>query len=176
MVTFNTLWNNHPQGIFSPNAKPCQTNGKDHFTNQCAIRVGVAMQKSGIDTAKFNHVQRCWFHPKLTGHIIRAEELAKALHKQRAIVPGLGVREKISPKGYHKIINNRTGILFYKDYFMRKNEIFRHRSGDHIDLWNGSRLPSPESWARIQLRLGSSEWFNWSDFEKSREIWFWPIP
>jgi len=177
MVTFNTLWNNHPQGIFSPNATPCQTKGKEHFTNQCAIRVGVAMQKSGIDTTKFNHVQRCWFHPELAGHIIRAEELANALHKQRTIVPGLRSREKIAPKGFENEIKNRTGIIFFKDYFLRKGEITRNRSGDHIDFWNGSRLPSIGSWARIHSRFVANilRDFDHSDYHESKEIWFWPL-
>ncbi len=80
MVAFNKLWKNHP--TITGNDNPCRTKGRSNFGNQCAIRLGVCLQNSGIDTTRIPGVARCWHHKKTEGHIIRAEELAKAL-KQR---------------------------------------------------------------------------------------------
>ncbi|WP_225595688.1 hypothetical protein [Pseudomonas sp. PDM05] len=44
MLTFNTLWKNHPE-IFG-DAAPCRTNGTKNFSDQCAINLGVALRRS----------------------------------------------------------------------------------------------------------------------------------
>ena len=46
-------------------------------------------------------------------------------------------------------------------------------TGDHIDLWNGSRLTDWKTWIRIQFGLVIPE--VWSDLEKSKKILFWEI-
>lgn len=46
----------------------------------------------------------------------------------------LGKVEKIDPQTFQKKIENKTGIIFFKDYWQRGNENFEKRSGDHIDL------------------------------------------
>jgi len=45
IATLHKLWKNHPYPAY-----PCD---KSTFKNQCAIRMGVAMEKSGIDTSSF---------------------------------------------------------------------------------------------------------------------------
>ena len=79
MLSFEHLWNNHP--TVAGNDNPCSTNGKVNFSNQCAIRVGVALTKSGVNTKHIPGVTHCWHHPASEGHVIRAEELAKGLTK-----------------------------------------------------------------------------------------------
>ncbi len=74
MVKFDTLWDNHPTVDSILDDVPCKTNGSRAFDNQCAIRLGVSLEKSGVDTRSFKGV-RCW-HNHGTGHILRAEELA----------------------------------------------------------------------------------------------------
>lgn len=71
-IDASTVWNNHP----FPDS-PCSTK---HFVNQCAIRMGVALEKSGVDTTSFDRLypnRRCYKNlthsPK---HILAAQELA----------------------------------------------------------------------------------------------------
>lgn len=62
MINFITLWNNHP-GF----ADLCD------FNNQCVIRMGTALIKSGVDMSSFNGV-KCWNkdHKELN-HRLRAQ-------------------------------------------------------------------------------------------------------
>lgn len=177
MITFQKLWDNHPTNTDQEN--PCTTNGKKNFPNQCAIRVGVALTKCGVKTASIPNATHCWHHDKSEGHVIRAEELANGLTKIQ--LPGLKPVLKVSPTEFSAELSGKRGIIFFKDYWRRtlsgKKESFRNRSGDHIDIWNGSRITNLSSWARIHLRIGSfgihSITDEFSDFEDSKEIWFW---
>ena len=84
-VTAKTLWDNHPY----PNS-PCST---ELFANQCAIRMGAALEKSGIDTTSFNTMyprrRCCSAYPSLKhhkpGHIMAAQELANWIDKNPKI-------------------------------------------------------------------------------------------
>jgi len=178
MITFKRLWDNHP--TIAGEEAPCTTNGTKNFPNQCAIRVGVSLTKCGVKTTNIPGVTHCWHgHPKSEGHVIRAEELAEGLSKIK--LAGLKPVEKLNPQTYSDEISGKKGIIFFKDYWERttsgNKEAFRNRSGDHIDIWNGSRITDLTSWARINLRIGSFGLHtitdNFSDFQDSKEIWFW---
>lgn len=69
MIRFEQLWKHHPgNGVF-----PCD---KSKHTNQCAIRMSVALEKSGVDLRSFSGV-KCWEkHEDGFRHILRAQELA----------------------------------------------------------------------------------------------------
>ena len=167
MLTFQKLWNNHPTITGEDN--PCTTNGKVNFSDQCAIRVGVALQACGVNTAHIPGARHCWYHDKSAGHVLAAEELANGL--KRYPIPGLGKLQKVQPEEFKNILRGKRGIIFFKDYWRRDGELFRNRSGDHIDIWNGSRLTAWNTWARIQLNLSWEG--SWSDYKKSKKIWFW---
>ena len=173
MLNFNRLWTAHPT-IGGP-SNPCSSAGTANFPNQCAICLGTALARCGIETKKIPGARHCWQHDRSAGHILRAEELAVGL--TRRVLPGLGQREKIGPEDYERAIRGRTGIIFFKDYWRRtvggRREAQRNRSGDHIDLWNGSRMTDWKSWFRI--RLGLTIPGVWSDLEASRQIWFWRL-
>ena len=174
MVRFEDLWKHHPtiEGIDNP----CSTNGKSNFDNQCAIKVGVALAKCGIKTSSLPGAIHCWHgHDKSEGHVIRAEELANGLDKLP--VAGLGKTEKIAVGDYHNKLRSKKGIIFFKDYWRReingKLESHRNRSGDHIDLWNGSRLTDWKTWARVRFNIVIPG--VWSNLKQSKEIWFWEV-
>ncbi|WP_312633206.1 type VI secretion system amidase effector protein Tae4 [Pseudescherichia sp.] len=168
-MTFSALWNAHPEVHGDDN--PCRRrDGHKAFDNQCTIRLGTALARCGYDVTKL-HVHFCWLHPKSAGHILRAEELADAL--KRTSIPGVFPAIKVHADNFEDVLKNRTGIIFFKDYWRRDNESFVNRSGDHIDLWNGSRLTSFFSYARIQWGF-SVEGFL-SDFFNSKEVWFWRV-
>ncbi|WP_426713223.1 T6SS effector amidase Tae4 family protein [Cronobacter muytjensii] len=152
-------------------ADPCwKPDGHKAFDDQCAIRLGVALTRCGYDVSRLKLAQ-CWYHPKTDGHVLRAEELAKAL--KRTAIPGVFSAVKVSTENFEETLRGQTGIIFFKDYFRRGSESFTNRSGDHIDLWNGERVTSRSSYLRIQWGL---RWEGYlSDFFNSREIWFWKI-
>jgi len=51
-------------------------------------------------------------------------------------IGGLFPVEKVNPDSFQETLKDRTGIIFFKDYWRRGNEPVNGRSGDHIDLWN----------------------------------------
>ena len=164
-ATFKDVWDAFPSG------NPC-TNAQ--FSNQCAIRLSHALLDCGVSLDGFSGKGvLCWNDSSRYGgrHIIRAEEFARWLSTQP--IPGLGARQSVRPAEYQTRMRGKQGIVFFKDYWQRRNEIFPNRSGDHIDLWNKNRT--------------TGYWFSWSrDFREdigavsdrndSREIWFWSIP
>lgn len=48
----------------------------------------------------------------------------------------------------------RTGLVFFRNFWGEGNQ------GDHIDLWDGD-----------ELRAGAPDYF-----ERSEQVWFWPLP
>lgn len=144
MVRFENLWKNHPgKGVF-----PCN---KAVHQNQCAIRMSVTLDKSGVDISSFSGV-KCWErHEDEFRHILRAQELADWIDKHPEI---FGNAVKLSRKKFPKMNSKsfrHTGIVFIKDGWLG--------GVDHIDLWNG-----------IELKAGTNDYF-----EKGVEIWFWVL-
>ncbi|HEX8365437.1 MAG TPA: type VI secretion system amidase effector protein Tae4 [Allosphingosinicella sp.] len=138
-LKFTTLWDNHP----GPGSMPCDVQFKD----QCAIRMGASLLKSGVAMSTFTGV-RCWSNLKHSPkHILRAEELANWLAKQKALVGTPSKRKKANSSHYQ----GKKGIVFIKDGWKG--------GGDHIDLWSGHAM-----------RTGRTEWF-----ELGWEVWFWPL-
>ena len=64
-------------------------------------------------------------------------------------------------------IKGRNGIVFFQNYWGPGHQ------GDHIDLWNGSRLTDRMSWARIHIRFGGLGLG--SDYRQAHAAWFWPL-
>ena len=136
-LTFQTLWENHPARAY-----PCD---QSTFKNQCAIRMGVALEKSGIDTSSFDTLypgRRCWLG-HTPGHILAAQELANWIHQNPDV---FGTRQKIEPHSYP----DQSGIIFIKNGW---------GATDHIDVWDGSHLKGGDP-----TYIGRGE-----------EVWFWKI-
>ncbi|PCK06167.1 MAG: hypothetical protein COA42_17580, partial [Alteromonadaceae bacterium] len=58
-------------------------------------------------------------------------------------------------------ISGKKGIIFFKDYYGSNQQ------GDHIDLWNGSRLTKFKTWIEFSFRDGRH-------YSKAT-VWFWPV-
>jgi len=138
VVSFQKLWDNHPYP-----GNPCDTN---YFTNQCAIRMGVALEKTGINMQTF-HGAKCYnglkHNPK---HILRAQELANWLKAQRAIVGNVKTYKGVTDSDFA----GKKGIVFIKDGW---------GATDHIDVWNGR-----------QMKGGNPRYFS-----LGKEVWFWEL-
>ena len=151
MVGFSKLWQSYPDL-----KAPCRTNGSPHFPNQCAIRMGVCFEAAGVNTSKLN-VTRCWYHPREDGHILRAEEFAKALSS--GAVPGLGKVEKYKGTEAFPKIQKRTGIIFIENFYGSGSQ------GDHTDLWNGGRTTA---FVRSLVNI-------WIGKYQKGNVWFWRV-
>jgi hypothetical protein len=138
-ITAKTLWDNHPYPDF-----PCD---RTLFENQCAIRMGVALERSGASMASFVGA-RCWARPShAPKHILRAQELADWLLKQTTLVGRVQKHKKVTSADFW----GTPGIVFIRDGW---------GATDHIDVWDGEALKG-----------GSPDYFL-----RGKEVWFWELP
>ncbi len=158
MPTFSTLWNNHP------NVKDeTPLLDKRQYPNQCAINIFATLQRSGVNVNSF-HGQLSWQkgNPK---YAIRAQEVANWLASSAN--PLHSKVQKFSGDEVFDKIDSLRGVIFFQNYWGPGNQ------GDHIDLWNGSRLTHWLTWFQIHARIGSIGFR--SDLRESEAIWFWHI-
>ena len=140
LVSFQKLWDGLPYP-----GNPCSTK---YFTNQCAIRMGVALRAAGVDLSSFRGA-KCYaglkHKPK---HILRAQQLADWI-KARPTIAGKPViyKSKVTKDDF----KDKKGIVFIKDGW---------GPTDHIDVWNGSKLKG-----------GSPAYF-----ALGKRVWFWELP
>lgn len=168
-VKFETIWQNYPDG--HPCIDPKTRKPPKGYSDQCAMRVGHALEKSGVSFASFNG-KRCPCSSKHSGMVAGAQELANWLGPKR--FPGCPKSEAYTGREAFEKINGRTGIIFLANYWQRDGEKDSTRTGDHIDLWNGSRMTAYSSWFRVHLGVA---WDGvWSDFRSASKVLFWPIP
>ncbi|MEG6503057.1 MULTISPECIES: type VI secretion system amidase effector protein Tae4 [unclassified Desulfovibrio] len=168
IISFSELWGNFPTGY------PCDENT---YEDQCAIRVAVALQRCGASFKTYRGAT-CGLH-KDEKHALRAEELANWLNKR--YLANWPAPTDITGTDWQKKADGKTGVIFFKDYWLRKGE--RYPSGDHIDLWNGSRFPitSAPSAAmnilRFGLGVGSIDLFDiqYSDLAGASKILIWEL-
>jgi Type VI secretion system (T6SS), amidase effector protein 4 len=102
-IKFETIWKNYSDG------HPCQdrkTGEIPHgYENQCAIRVGYALEKSGVSFASFRGC-RCPKAGRSSGLVASAQELADWLGPSR--FPGCSNAETYTGKNAFDKIKDRT--------------------------------------------------------------------
>ncbi len=167
---FSLLWENYPGN--SPYVDEKTGDAPRGYENQCAIKVGVALAKSAGALPNFRGAT------VRVGNFsvpIRAQEMASWL--QSVPYEGMASTTDVTGVDYEKKIKNRTGIIFYKDYWQRDGE--SQPTGDHIDLWNGSRLTmsgaSGAAMGVARFWLGIQSGPGFSNLTKSRQILFWKV-
>jgi hypothetical protein len=151
---FDRFWLNHPALQSPAIIAPCSTNGKANHDNQCAIRLGVSVTKSGISLTSYRGVF-CWSgHGR--AHPLRVEEMKLWLNSDDAsFVPYADVskRDRRGHQNPHQVYSGRRGIVACLNFWGRGNQ------GDHIDLWDGATMAH-----------GGLDYF-----QRSEEIWFWEM-
>ncbi len=168
MISFDTLWKNYPdKEAVKSRCTNKQKDSNNPFSDYCAIMLSESFIRSGVNLSLFKG-NRCWSHQGKK-HILLAEDFANGLKSNRS--PGFGKLEVISPGSFQSDLSNRTGVIFFKDYWLRGNESFNQRSGDHIDLWNKDEITSSGMFIRSLLEFIGRV----SDLNKSRDIWFWEV-
>lgn len=158
MPAFIQIWNNHPN-IKGEDALL----DKEIYQNQCAVNLYVALQRSGVNVRTFNG-QLSW-QKNTPKYALRAQELANWLASPVSKIEKV---EKYSGRQIFDKIRGRTGIIFFQNYWGVGMQ------GDHIDLWNGTRLTHWISWVQIYARIGSVG-IN-SDYRGAESVWFWRVP
>lgn len=163
-VKFEDLWSNYPS------SDPCDAKDKDGkklFANQCAIRLSHALKKAGVTFKSYPAKRKCWVHAD-ADHILSAAELADWLELQPFV--GCNKSEQITGADWYEKVVDRTGILCFEDYYAPSGG----SGGDHIDLWNGSKMTATGS--GLRARFGIVIPFGvWSDLRKAKKIRFFPI-
>jgi hypothetical protein len=186
-VKFADLWAAYPSGapvdkkheteVKDANGKILHKKGDLFYQDQCAARVSVAIHGVGVEMKSFGGFAE---HVNGKKAAMRAQELANWLKKQ----PFCGLPQKpeaVTGKDWQEKIKGRTGIIFFSNYWQRSGESAANRSGDHIDLWNGTRLTTGSGGlAGVannigRFLFGMETGPGWSDLGKSTEILFWEI-
>ncbi|HYD44646.1 MAG TPA: T6SS effector amidase Tae4 family protein [Phenylobacterium sp.] len=151
MTLFDDLWANHPANETPPVIQPCMTKGVSNHDNQCVIRLGIAMTRSGISLASYRGAF-CWDNHGRS-HPLRVEQMKDWLNSDNARFVGtadISRRVRGRQKSYQHYATHR-GIIAWRNFHGRGNQ------GDHIDLWNGETMA-----------YGANDYF-----ERSEEIWHW---
>ena len=113
---------------------PCKS---PSITNQCAVRMSVALVNNGFDFDAFpaqRRVHRGRASCRLGDlpHVVGANELH--LYLQQVWDAGL----RGSGADIHRQIANVKGVVFFNNCFHRSTDAEGTNTGDHIDLWNGT--------------------------------------
>lgn len=176
-VTFKELWDNYEGG-----EPPYKVNGKvpPNFENQCAIRMSKTFHNVGVKMTTFSsNVVKPEGKATTIGRILlsglstatRANELAQWLNTRP--ICGIGPKQDITGKNWADKIDGKTGIIFFGDYWQRDGEGADSASGGHIDLWNKNKITGTGSYFRIQWGIVING--IWSDFSRSKRIWFFEV-
>lgn len=152
MANFSLLWKNHiGRGYVCDQSV---------FGNQCAMRMGKALEDSGVSLGGKN-LKRCSnystkFKDHKPGHIRSAQELANIFYRNPTLL-GAGVKKLILDGSIDDNISSfkkKKGMVFIMNGW---------GNTDHIDLWNGTSM---------QMK-GSS---NTTVYRKrGKQVWFWEI-
>jgi hypothetical protein len=186
-VRFADPWEHYPDR--PPYVDPKTGKPPPGFSNQCAIKVSVAIHGAGIEMKSFT-AAAIGVNPKDLGRVeingmstaILATQLAMWLKKQPFC--GLPMQpESITGNDWEKKIKGRTGIVYFADYWRRKTDREGRPTGDHIDLWNGARLTASGLLGALTTAarylgqrsfLPGTDW-GYSDLGTSKSILFWAV-
>lgn len=130
---FAIIWDKYPKSVNGHHAHP----SKDGYPNQCAIRLGKALQDSGIDMSDYTDPVTSEGYPR------GAQSLANWLQGN------YGSPEKfVDRNDFLKKCIRKTGIFFQKALGPGRS--------NHIDIWNGSREPGR---AGSGIYISGEVWF-----------------
>ncbi|WP_218068142.1 T6SS effector amidase Tae4 family protein [Candidatus Thiosymbion oneisti] len=152
MANFSTLWKNHVGRGYV-----CD---RGIFPNQCAMRMGKALEDSGV-SLKGKNLKRCSsysakFKHHKPGHIRSAQELANVFYRNPTLL-GAGVK---------KLILNGTIDDNLSSFKNKKGMVFIMNgwgTTDHIDLWDGVLMQMKGTYDTIGYR------------KRGKQVWFWEL-
>lgn len=151
---------------YRTDSAPC----KAGVTNQCAVRMSVALERCGFSLDAFtpaNRVHRNRTSCRLTiPHVLGAEELINYLKRMWG-----APREfrGATLAGAAAAIAGQRGVIYFNNCFTRKGS--EHRTGDHIDLWTGDKYYNQI----IHVGAGGDAGARAALFDRADRIWFFPL-
>ena len=174
-VTFAKLWGSYLSGHLY--VDPTTGKPPSGYENQCAIKLSKEIHGAGIEMKSFNGASVEVDNLKAA---VGATQLANWLKLQ----PFCGLPEEpenVTGKDWQDRIEGKTGIIYFENYWRRAGET-DVATGDHIDLWNGSRLTAT-GWSFLSTlgrRIGINELLpgtkiGYSDVRNSTAILFWEV-
>jgi hypothetical protein len=124
------------------------------YYNQCAIRLSIALKKSGLDLSGAKNYSNPKGNPYGNGNILGAQNLAQLLKDKY-----LGPPEKFdgTKQDVQKLLSGRKGIIFFQNIV---EDGIRSYSNVHIELWDKSHYMSS---------------FDFKQMFGATVIWFWPL-
>jgi hypothetical protein len=113
--------------------QPC----KGGVTNQCAVRMSVALERSGFSLSAFQPIARVHRNRRTcqleVPHVLGADELQRYL---RRVMPPFEEYSGARLRTAQPSVLGRRGIVYFNNCF-RRNDTDSRATGDHIDLWTG---------------------------------------
>lgn len=149
MDKFTSLWSNHPA-----KAHVCDASV---FSNQCAMRMGVALRRSGVSLVGLKTCvdYSSKFKTHKPGHVRSSQELANYFYRKPK-AHGLGAASFKVYTGSIQAnlgeLKDGKGMLFIMNGWGRT---------DHIDVWKGNGTTGV-------LKGGDSSYFG-----AGTHVWFW---
>ena len=151
--------------------------------HNCAVRMSIALYRAGSVTleefgsqadARSNRGRSKRVHRGRCGlkapHVRGAQELAYHLHSVWSNPREVYRRGGDAPAA----IKGRNGIVFFKNCYNRKfknkktGKVTKRKTGDHIDLWNGSTFWN----IKLGISAGGGRSADAPLFGDSAEVWF----
>lgn len=146
---------------------PC----KAGVTNQCAVRMSVALERCGFSLDAFTPRQRVHRNRAAcrlsVPHVLGARELIRYLQEIWG-APERWRGNAVSSAAER--VRGRTGIVYFDNCFTRSGQT--RRTGDHIDLWNGTQYYNQ----LIHVGAGGDASARTPLFGRSEEVWFFHLP
>jgi|RhiMethySRZTD1v2_1073278.scaffolds.fasta_scaffold134392_2 type VI secretion system (T6SS) effector Tae4 (amidase) len=155
---------------YRTDSRPC----KRGATNQCAVRMSIALARAGFGLESFQPPSRVHDGDGAcrTGgiaHVLGAQELARFL-RRTMFEPRVSFASGGSGcANTFQQIRCLRGILYFNNCFTREGE--NTAQGDHIDLFNGERYFNEI----IHPRAGGDETRGGRLFERADQVWFWRL-
>lgn len=145
---------------------PC----KAGVTNQCAVRMSVALERCGVSFNAFEPRRRVHRNRpacRLTvPHVLGARECIRYLRRLWG-QPERFRGDEVNSAA--EAIEGRTGIVYFDNCFTREGSATK--SGDHIDLWNGTTYYNQ----LIHVPAGGDAAAGTPLFGRSEEVWFYHL-
>ena len=151
---------------YATDSAPCKDPA---ITNQCAVRLSVALSRCGVDLLGFpdrrrvhSGRQRCRLD---RDHVVGAEELGRYLLGILGAPRRFNAQQADDARG---ALAGQRGIIYFNNCFRRSTGA---QTGDHIDLFDGNRYYNEI----IRVGAGGDAGTRTDLFHRANQVWFLPL-
>ena len=164
--SYNLMQSRYEQ--YRLDSAPCKSPA---ITNQCAVRMSLALYRNGFTFEGFPHQRRIHSGRESCRlgdepHIVGADEL------HRYLVQVWGNGQRIHGRSARSEIAGTKGIIYFNNCFHRSTDPDGENRGDHIDLWNGDNYYNE----LLRVSAGGSARVGSDLFEAASFVRFFALP